>query len=70
LIKFFKIKFLSVPTFNVTRREVDIISKETVRKNNNKTEKSMVYFNFYNLILRLFRILFFEVKIFEFGIKI
>jgi hypothetical protein len=39
-----KITFASVPTFNPTKREVDIISKKTA-KNNNKTGKSIVYVN-------------------------
>ena len=43
-ISSFKIKFASVPTFNPTKREVDIISKKTP-KNKNKTGKSIVYTN-------------------------
>jgi hypothetical protein len=47
-IKSFKIKFASVPAFNITKREVDITSKKTAQ-NNNKTGKSIVYVNLYNL---------------------
>ena len=45
-----KMKFASVPTFNPTKKDVDIISKKTA-KNKNKTKKSIVYVNVYNLIL-------------------
>jgi hypothetical protein len=48
----FKIKFASVPIFNPTKRKVEIISNETA-KNKNKTRKSIVYVNLYNLILRV-----------------
>jgi hypothetical protein len=58
-IKSLRIKFASVPIFNVTKREVDITSKKT-EKNNNKTGKSMVYVNLCNVSLRLFTILFFK----------
>jgi hypothetical protein len=51
-ISSFKMKFASVPTFNPTKRDVDIISKKTA-KNKNTTSKSIVYVNVYNLILRL-----------------
>lgn len=54
-IKSFKIKFASVPTFNVTKREVDIISKKTA-KNNNKTGKSIVYVNLCDMSLKVFTI--------------
>jgi len=40
-IKSFKIKFASVPVFNITKSEVDIMSKK-LPKNNIKTGKSIV----------------------------
>lgn len=39
-----KIGFASVPAFNPTKRDADIISKITA-KNNNKTGESIVYVN-------------------------